>query len=433
MKIDDRLARDYQEAASYFRVLADARLKLLALVPLLAGAAISLLPKMASWSVVLPLSILGFFVTLGILIYDLRNTQIYDNLLRRLKALEAAMGFPAFTSSQHRFGGAFLDRPPRKWRLCGLLIWHDIGLVIIYSAALGAWSYLFFYTILSTILIDSAALLASVGLGTCVAAALIVVLKGFGLPIDAENDAIIDQAREIIDTLRESEERMHNTVEVPTFRVGDVFPSGDDKRVSLVRFLTGAHSLAAMARILPVLPKSPAYRETKNYLMLLSLGAAHEAANAFWGAYQHGVFAALSSLGWSEIDECISRLIVDCDRQRPDSLQSRLVSHSRNKFSFHWDMEEVQKSLSQVADEVLPAWTGGEDETFMTVALPIVERVTLKGLEIKAGSEHDLQELMGRVARFQGDLFRVAEAAYNVALKETLEQNGSSGGTETGA
>jgi hypothetical protein len=220
--------------------------------------------------------------------------------------------------------------------------------------------------------------------------------------------------------------------EVPTFRVGDAFPAGDDKRVSLVRFLVAARSLVAMGRVLPALPKSPGNRESKTYLMLLSLGAAHEAANAFWGAYQHDVFATLTSLGWTEIDECISRLVGDCDRSRPDSLQSKIVTHGRHKFAFHWDMEEIQNSLSQLADEVLPAWAGGKDESSESIALPIIERVTLKGLESKAGSEQELQELMGRVARFQGDLFRVAEAAYNIALKETLGLKGVQGGTEVG-
>ena len=221
--------------------------------------------------------------------------------------------------------------------------------------------------------------------------------------------------------------------EVPTFRVGDAFPAGDDKRVALMRFLIAARSLVAIGRILPTLPESPGNRESKTYLMLLSLGAAHEAANAFWGAYKHDVFATLTSLGWIEIDECISRLAVECDRSCPDSLQSKIVTHSRHKFSFHWDMEEVQSSLSQLADEILPAWAGGEDKTSESIALPIIERVTLKGLEIKAGSEQELQELIGQVARFQGDLFRVAEAAYNITLKETLGPKGVKGGKEAGA
>ena len=98
------------------------------------------------------------------------------------------------------------------------------------------------------------------------------------------------------------------------------------------------------------------------------------------------------------------------------------------KFSFHWDMEEVQKSLSQLSGVVLPAWSGGEDETVMSTAIPIVEKVTLKSLELRAGSVEELDSLMGQVARFQGDLFHVAHGAYTVALAENRTMGGHEGG-----
>jgi hypothetical protein len=208
---------------------------------------------------------------------------------------------------------------------------------------------------------------------------------------------------------------------IPIFRVGDAFPSEDDKRVSLVRFLVSAQCLPAITRIIPVLPESAAYRESKHYLYLLSLGAAHEAANAFWGALQHDLFAPLSSLAFGEIDGCISRLVVDCDPNRPDSLRSKLVRHCRNRFSFHWDMNEIRRSLAQVKDEKLPAWAGGTN--FISNAIPIVECVTMKGLQMIAGSEGELQDLMGRIPHFTLDLARVAEASYAVALDVVLKRS----------
>ena len=72
-------------------------------------------------------------------------------------------------------------------------------------------------------------------------------------------------------------------------------------------------------------------------------------------------------------------------------------------------------------DEELPAWAGGNN--FMTNAIPIVECVTWKGLQIIAGSDDELQDLMGRVAIFTVDLARVAEAAYAVALKTVLKRS----------
>ncbi len=223
---------------------------------------------------------------------------------------------------------------------------------------------------------------------------------------------------------------------IPTFRVGDAFPPGDDKRVSLVRFLVAAQSLSAITRIIPVLPEADAYRESRHYLMLFSLGAAYEAANAFWGALQHGLFAPLSSLALDkitldEISASISRLTVDCDPTRPDSLLSKLVRRVRNKVSFHWDMDKIRRSLAQVEDETVPAWAGGSN--FIANALPIVERVTLKGLEIIAGSEGELRDLMERVPLFTMDLVRVAEAAYAEALGVALGGKRSSNETSTDA
>jgi hypothetical protein len=223
---------------------------------------------------------------------------------------------------------------------------------------------------------------------------------------------------------------------MPTFRVGDAFPPGDHKRVSLVRFLVAAQSLSAITRVIPVLPEADAYRESKHYLMLFSLGAAYEAANAFWGALQHDLFAPLSSLTLdeiilAEIGASISRLTVDCDPICPDSLRSKLVRRVRNNFSFHWDMGRVRRSLAEVEDEIVPAWAGGSN--FIANALPIVERVTLKGLEILAGSEGELWDLMERVPLFTMDLVRVAEAAYAEALGVALGGKRSSNEISTDA
>jgi len=199
--------------------------------------------------------------------------------------------------------------------------------------------------------------------------------------------------------------------------------------VSIVRFLVAAQSLPAITRIIPVLPESDAYRETRHYLMLLSLGTTCEAAKAFWEALQHDLFASLYSRALSGIDECISRLTVECDPGRRDSLQSKLLRH-RNKLSFHWDMKEVRKSLARIEDEIIPAWAGGSN--FITNALPIVECVTFKGLEILAGSVHDLQELIERVPPFELDLSRVAEAAYSVAIEGVIVGKRNPGGAQSG-
>ncbi|HWN10383.1 MAG TPA: hypothetical protein VNO50_14140 [Pyrinomonadaceae bacterium] len=215
--------------------------------------------------------------------------------------------------------------------------------------------------------------------------------------------------------------------EIPSFEIGKAFPSNDPKSVSLIRFLLASQCLAAIARLPEVVPDTPAYEESRHYLMLLALGAAHEAGNAFAGAYKHGVFDRLKAVDDEEMNERLKLLVRETDRDNPKSLQSKLVTHGRNKFAFHWDMKEVKKSLSKLSGATLPAWSGGEDETVMSTAIPIVERLTLKSMELRAGSVKKLNGLMEQVARFQGALFHVAHGAYTVALADNRKAAGVGG------
>jgi len=133
---------DYRATGEYFRELAGTRFRLLALVPSVTGLAIALADLGPPSSRFAALGFFGFLVTLGVLFYDVRNTQLYDALQLRAKCLEAYMGFPKASNRQFERGGAFLDRPRRSLTLFRtLLIWHDRGLAIIYSSSLAGWSY----------------------------------------------------------------------------------------------------------------------------------------------------------------------------------------------------------------------------------------------------------------------------------------------------
>ena len=88
------------------------------------------------------LSIVGLLIVAGLAIYDQRNTQIYDRLVVRAKYLEKLLKFnPICDHEKH--GGAFQNRPPRR-KFFGLIdvIWHNLGLSIVYSICLGVWIYL---------------------------------------------------------------------------------------------------------------------------------------------------------------------------------------------------------------------------------------------------------------------------------------------------
>jgi hypothetical protein len=222
------------------------------------------------------------------------------------------------------------------------------------------------------------------------------------------------------------------TYRIPAFEVGKVFPADDPRSVFLVRFLLASQCLAAIARLPEELPDTPAFDESSHYLMLLALGATHEAAIAFYGANENGLFDPLKNIDDEEMNKRLARLIKEANRKDPESLQSKLVTHGRHKFGFHWDPEEIQKSLTAISGLVVPAWSGGEDQTVKATAIPLAQEVTLKGMEMRAGSKENLAELISRVAQFQGDLFHVAHAAYTVALAEVLKpERTRSGGGES--
>lgn len=134
----EMLKLDYESTLEYYWNLANIRFKLLAFVPTISGAAIALLAH-ASTSRLdnSVLASLGFFVTLGIILYDQRNTQLYDAAISHARHLElriANFGEP----ERH---GLFSSRPSRHSHFFGVLVAHDLGLALVYSPVLGAWAF----------------------------------------------------------------------------------------------------------------------------------------------------------------------------------------------------------------------------------------------------------------------------------------------------
>jgi hypothetical protein len=134
-----QLARDYEAVRQYFIHLSDVRFKLLAALPVASLAGLVIIPSHAARSQQLASGLLGFAVTIALAIYDQRNTQIYDRLVRRAKWLEGRMGFRSCTGSG--LGGAFRDRPPRRRIRRWDVLWHDLALAIVYGASLAGWCF----------------------------------------------------------------------------------------------------------------------------------------------------------------------------------------------------------------------------------------------------------------------------------------------------
>src|SRR5215203_5346089 len=140
------LLAEYTEVNQNFRMLADIRFKLLAIVPTLGGVAIFLLSKMQqsepklSYGLLFLISGLGFLTTLGIVFYDQRNSELYNALGGRAKELEKDLKL---------YGGQFTRRPRRnRYLFRSVELGHDSGLALIYGTVLGAW----FYPLVSTFL-----------------------------------------------------------------------------------------------------------------------------------------------------------------------------------------------------------------------------------------------------------------------------------------
>ena len=86
---DERLRLDYNQTTELVRTLMDVRFKLLAFVPTIAGAGVAVVGHGApTGGELLGVGILGLLATFGVLLYDLRNTQVYNATLARARALE---------------------------------------------------------------------------------------------------------------------------------------------------------------------------------------------------------------------------------------------------------------------------------------------------------------------------------------------------------
>jgi hypothetical protein len=147
--VSERLRLDYEQTTELVRTLTDIRFKLLTFVPTIAGATVGLLSNTASSAQLVGVGLLGFIATTGVLVYELRNSQLYDAAVHRAKILEDRLQL-ASVRSREGTGGPFTERPGGTVRLLGsVTVWHDRGLALVYAAALAGWAYLVGWGLLS--------------------------------------------------------------------------------------------------------------------------------------------------------------------------------------------------------------------------------------------------------------------------------------------
>ncbi len=141
----EALLKEYGEVCSNFRTLTDIRFKLLAFLPIAAAAAA--VAKGYSFEPMgFVLAFFGLFVTIGLVTYNTRNDQLYDQLVSRAADIERSLNIP---------GGAFANRlgPWLRIRLLPEMIhpklprkfpkeWnidHRKALSTIYGASIALW------------------------------------------------------------------------------------------------------------------------------------------------------------------------------------------------------------------------------------------------------------------------------------------------------
>ena len=92
--------------------------------------------------VALGVGVMGLLVTLGVLVYEVRNSMIHDRAIHRLKFLEKLLGLsPAVQATGP--GGFFSERGGRLTSV-GISLWHDRELAIIYDTVVAGWAWLIY-------------------------------------------------------------------------------------------------------------------------------------------------------------------------------------------------------------------------------------------------------------------------------------------------
>lgn len=140
----------YSETNANYRNLADIRFKLLGFVPAVSIIAwAELLDKLKASTIAgcglgLIITILGLRITYGIHIYDMRNDELYSDLISRGRKIEEEMGVHT---------GIFKGRlkGTSKDKIFKHVINHGRGLDLIYSSVFIGWGLLIVWYICSII------------------------------------------------------------------------------------------------------------------------------------------------------------------------------------------------------------------------------------------------------------------------------------------
>jgi hypothetical protein len=166
MDANDAFRFDYEQTTELMRTLTDIRFKLLAFVPTIAGAAVGFMGSGQSAAELLAVGLLGLAATFGVLLYELRNSELYDSIIERAVDLEEKLGL-----------GLLTQRAQKRATLFGLVsARHERGVGLVYGAALAGWTYLFVWGVLRALDVGGARNIGAV-VGVLVGAAVVVEVE----------------------------------------------------------------------------------------------------------------------------------------------------------------------------------------------------------------------------------------------------------------
>lgn len=141
----EALLRDHATELELYKILVDIRFKLLTIVPTVTTIAVGILSldkqKAFDEGTMLLVGLGGGITSLAIMVYEIRNSQIHDRVIHRIKHLERLLGFtPSYAGKSPR--GMFDERGKGE-RLFGILfpVQHDRALSIVYGVVLALWTW----------------------------------------------------------------------------------------------------------------------------------------------------------------------------------------------------------------------------------------------------------------------------------------------------
>ena len=155
----EALLREYAEVSNLFRTLTDIRFRLLGILPIASGVTAALGTRTQSSDeigVPFALALFGLASAVGVVTYNARNDQLYNELIGRGASIERSLGLPdgAFSNRpnawlRHKFDPWWLRGKLASWpRLrdkLGPWTWrieHGQGIATIYAATIAFWLYL---------------------------------------------------------------------------------------------------------------------------------------------------------------------------------------------------------------------------------------------------------------------------------------------------